>query len=43
MRPDGWRAYHRLGYFYMRRKLGQRDRAFRKYVERGAEGREQPR
>jgi tetratricopeptide (TPR) repeat protein len=34
MRPDGWRAYHRLGYFYMREK--QWDNAiaqFRKYVE----------
>jgi tetratricopeptide (TPR) repeat protein len=33
MRPDEWRAYHRLGYFYMREKRG--DDAitqFRKYV-----------
>lgn len=34
MRPDGWRAYHRFGYFYMRDK--QWDHAiaqFRKYVD----------
>jgi tetratricopeptide (TPR) repeat protein len=34
MRPDGWRAYHRLGYLYMREKRWDNAIAqFRKYVE----------
>jgi len=34
LRPDGWRAYHRLGYFYMRDKRWDNAIAqFRKYVE----------
>ena len=34
MRPDGWRAYHRLGYFYMRaERWDDAIVQFKKYVE----------